>query len=100
MSLQLTLAILKPDITPMTYAMLNIRDRMLDGGFLIVRTKKLRLGRVRAEQFYAEHEGKVIGTLADKKKQKIIPCAFVVLLQPSGRIHVIRRVLRTRACQG
>jgi len=58
MSLQLTLAILKPDITPMTYAMLNIRDRMLDGGFLIVRTKKLRLGRVRAEQFYAEHEGK------------------------------------------
>lgn len=58
MSLQLTLAILKPDITPMTYAMLNIRDRMLDGGFLIVRTKKLRLGRVKAEQFYAEHEGK------------------------------------------
>ena len=68
MTLQLTLAILKPDVTPMTYAMLNIRDRMLDGGFLIVRTKRVRLGRERAEQFYAEHEGKVTGILDDDKK--------------------------------
>jgi len=58
MTLQLTLAILKPDVTPMAFAMLNIRERILDGGFLVLRTKKMRLGRGKVEQFYAEHEGK------------------------------------------
>jgi nucleoside-diphosphate kinase len=56
--LQLTLANLKPDVTPMTYSVLNIRDRILSAGFLVVRSKCLRLNRARAEEFYSEHEGK------------------------------------------
>ena len=55
--LQLTLAIIKPDLTPFRYAVLNIRDRLLDAGFVVADTKEdVRLDRATAERFYAEHK--------------------------------------------
>eukprot|EP00095_Tigriopus_kingsejongensis_P001317 maker-scaffold249_size238305-snap-gene-0.14 protein:Tk01317 transcript:maker-scaffold249_size238305-snap-gene-0.14-mRNA-1 annotation:"hypothetical protein LOTGIDRAFT_112601" len=56
--LQLTLAIIKPDISRMTFSVLKIREMMLDHQFLVVRTKKMAMTRPQAEQFYGEHEGK------------------------------------------
>ena len=58
-NLQLTLALLKPDITPMVYSVHKIQDLILDHKFLVIRSKVFpRLPRARVEQFYGEHEGK------------------------------------------
>ena len=56
--LQLTLAIIKPDLALMDYSVLHVRDLILERGFKVVSTKSLRLNRVRAGEFYAEHRGK------------------------------------------
>ncbi len=56
--LQLTLAILKPDVTPMLFSVSDIRQNILDAGFLVVRTSTVRMSRARAEEFYSEHSGK------------------------------------------
>jgi len=56
--LQLTLAILKPDITRVPFNLAEVRQMILDRNFLVVRSKFEDLSRRRVEQFYAEHEGK------------------------------------------
>ncbi|XP_059096025.1 nucleoside diphosphate kinase 6-like [Tigriopus californicus] len=56
--LQLTLAIIKPDIAKMTLSVLQIRDMMLKHQFRIVRSKTVHLSPIQAGQFYQEHEGK------------------------------------------
>lgn len=57
--LQLTLALLKPDITPMSYSVHKIQDMIIENDFLVVRSKVFpRLTKSRVRQFYAEHEGK------------------------------------------
>jgi len=55
---QLTLALLKPDVTPMRYHVGAIRDMMLARGFLVVGSKEFSMTKKRAAGFYQEHEGK------------------------------------------
>ena len=55
--LQLTLAILKPDITPFPYAVAKIRDLILEKGFLVVERRELKMDVAMAERFYQEHQG-------------------------------------------
>ena len=57
-ALQLTLAILKPDLTANPVAASTVRKIILQNNFQIVQSKHLRLSRSRAEEFYAEHRGK------------------------------------------
>ena len=55
--MQLTLAILKPDLTPFRFAVMSVRDRLLDAGFVVADTREdVRLDRAAAERFYAEHK--------------------------------------------
>ena len=56
--LQLTLAILKPDLVQHPPNVEKVRQMIVDEQFLIVRSKYLSLSRSRAEDFYAEHKGK------------------------------------------
>lgn len=56
--LQLTLAILKPDVTAHPHVVHKIKEAILDRGFYIVRSKRLHLTRARAADFYKEHEGR------------------------------------------
>lgn len=56
--LQLTLAILKPDLVQHPPNLEKVRQMIVDEKFLIVRSKYLSLSRSRAEDFYVEHEGK------------------------------------------
>ena len=55
---QLTLAILKPDITRVPFNLAAVRQMILERDFLVVRSKFIDLTRADAERFYAEHEGK------------------------------------------
>ena len=56
--LQLTLAILKPDVTAHPHVVHKIKEAILERGFYIVRSKRLHLTRARAADFYKEHEGR------------------------------------------
>jgi len=56
--LQLTLAILKPDITRVPCNLATVREMILDRNFWVVRSRFVDLRRRDAERFYAEHEGK------------------------------------------
>ena len=56
--LQLTLAILKPDLVQHPPNLQKVHQMIVDEKFLIVRSKYLSLSRSRAEDFYAEHKGK------------------------------------------
>lgn len=56
--LQLTLAIIKPDVTPMIYSVLKIREMIIERGFFVVKTGKVRIAEERAKDFYREHEGR------------------------------------------
>ncbi|KAL3874974.1 hypothetical protein ACJMK2_037920 [Sinanodonta woodiana] len=56
--LQLTLAILKPDIVAQPHIASQIKNIILRHGFYFVRSKLLTLTRAKAEEFYKEHEGK------------------------------------------
>jgi len=60
--LQLTLAILKPDLVQHPPNLAVVRNMILENNFLIVRSKILHLSRSRAEQFYAEHSQKFFYT--------------------------------------
>lgn len=55
---QLTLAILKPDITRVPFNLAAVRQMIVERDFLVVRSKFIDLTRADAERFYAEHEGK------------------------------------------
>ncbi|KAK7071022.1 Nucleoside diphosphate kinase 6 [Halocaridina rubra] len=57
-SLQLTLALFKPDITRVPHVLKAIRQRIVEEEFFIIRNKELRLTREETEQFYIEHQGK------------------------------------------
>lgn len=56
--LQLTLALLKPDVIAQPYVAHEIRHLILKNNFYFVRSKNIHLKRHDAEQFYAEHKGK------------------------------------------
>lgn len=56
--LQLTLAILKPDITRVPCNLATVRSMILERNFLVVRSRFVDLRRRDVERFYAEHEGK------------------------------------------
>lgn len=51
-NLQLTLAILKPDLVQHPPNLASVHNMILDNGFLVVRSKYLQLSRDRAEQFF------------------------------------------------
>lgn len=56
--LQLTLAILKPDVTAHPHVVHLIKEAILKQGFYIVKSKRLHLTKARACDFYKEHEGR------------------------------------------
>jgi len=56
--LELTLAILKPDISSNPLAVEAVRDIVLKNGFYFIRTKHVKLNRDQAGEFYKEHKGK------------------------------------------
>lgn len=56
-SLELTLAILKPDVCKNPLNVNRVRRVILANGFYFVRTLEKRLTRQEAELFYAEHRG-------------------------------------------
>ncbi|KAK3093527.1 hypothetical protein FSP39_016795 [Pinctada imbricata] len=57
-TLQLTLALLKPDVAGRPHIVEEIRRIVLNDGFFFVRSKHLYLPRSKAEEFYKEHEGR------------------------------------------
>lgn len=56
--LQLTLAILKPDVASRPHIVEDIHDIIQENGFFFVASKHLHLRRADAEEFYKEHHGK------------------------------------------
>ena len=56
--LQLTLAILKPDITRVPFNLAKVRSMILERNFIVVRSRFSDLSRNDVERFYAEHKGK------------------------------------------
>ncbi|CAG5132721.1 unnamed protein product [Candidula unifasciata] len=60
--LQLTLALLKPDIVAQPHIVQNIRQLILENGLYFVLSKNVKLSHSQAELFYAEHRGKFFQT--------------------------------------
>nr|CAG4635175.1 EOG090X0HUX [Alona affinis] len=56
--LQLTLAILKPDVARVPFILQEIRHRILSAGFYVVRNHERKLSQKEAEVFYSEHAGR------------------------------------------
>ena len=56
--LQLTLAILKPDLTLRPYCVDHVRDMLLQNDFIFVKSKEEHLDPVNVKSFYKEHQGK------------------------------------------
>ncbi|KAG0711212.1 Nucleoside diphosphate kinase 6 [Chionoecetes opilio] len=56
--LQLTLALLKPDVTRAPHVLQAIRSKIIQEKFFVVRHKEIRLQRDKTEEFYKEHKGK------------------------------------------
>nr|CAG4637480.1 EOG090X0HUX [Ceriodaphnia reticulata] len=56
--LQLTLAILKPDVVKVPFVLQEIRHRILASGFYVVQSRVLNLTQQQAESFYSEHSGR------------------------------------------
>nr|XP_022331190.1 nucleoside diphosphate kinase 6-like [Crassostrea virginica]XP_022331191.1 nucleoside diphosphate kinase 6-like [Crassostrea virginica] len=56
--LQLTLAILKPDVASRPHIVEDIHDIIKENNFFFVASKHLHLTRKEAEEFYKEHHGK------------------------------------------
>lgn len=57
-TLQLTLAIFKPNLVSHPHLVHQIKDRIHKKGFLFIRSKRMHLTRSRVEDFYREHEGR------------------------------------------
>ncbi|XP_031549202.1 nucleoside diphosphate kinase 6-like [Actinia tenebrosa] len=55
---QLTLALLKPDIMLHPVRVKTVKDIIIDTGFNVVQSRVLCWTRKEAEKFYAEHEGR------------------------------------------
>jgi len=56
--LQLTLAILKPDLVLRPYSKEYVRDLILKNNFIVIKSKQEHLSRAKVEDFYREHESK------------------------------------------
>ncbi|XP_069160962.1 nucleoside diphosphate kinase 6 isoform X2 [Procambarus clarkii] len=56
--LQLTVALIKPDVTRVPHILQGIRNRIIQEEFLVVRHKEIRLRKQETENFYAEHREK------------------------------------------
>nr|CAG4642913.1 EOG090X0HUX [Evadne anonyx] len=57
-SLDLTLAILKPDVVKVPFVLREIQQRILSAGFYVIQSREVSLKEKDAKNFYAEHEGK------------------------------------------
>lgn len=57
-TLQLTLALLKPDLVAIPVNAAEVHKIILRNGFYFVKSKELMLSRSDAERFYQEHKGK------------------------------------------
>eukprot|EP00092_Neocalanus_flemingeri_P041944 GFUD01045682.1.p1 GENE.GFUD01045682.1~~GFUD01045682.1.p1 ORF type:complete len:202 (+),score=44.52 GFUD01045682.1:55-660(+) len=60
--LQLTLAILKPDLVQHPPNLSQVHNMIIENEFFVVRSKIINLPRSRAEQFYVEHKEKFFYT--------------------------------------
>ncbi|XP_033110331.1 nucleoside diphosphate kinase 6-like [Anneissia japonica] len=56
--LELTLAVIKPDIVAHPHRHYAIKDIILSNNFYFIRSKVLKWNRDRAQEFYREHKGK------------------------------------------
>ncbi|KAK6180009.1 hypothetical protein SNE40_012234 [Patella caerulea] len=56
--LQLTLAILKPDVTSRPHIVQEIRNMILENNFYFIRSQNLQMSQHQIRTFYKEHEGK------------------------------------------
>nr|CAG4649816.1 EOG090X0HUX [Scapholeberis mucronata] len=56
--LQLTLAIIKPDVVRVPFVLQEIRETILQNGFYVIQSGEFTLSRQQAENFYSEHFGK------------------------------------------
>jgi len=56
--LQLTLALIKPDLAAQPHRLTAVRNLIIANNFYLVKTQELRLRRADAERFYAEHKEK------------------------------------------
>nr|CAG4646692.1 EOG090X0HUX [Macrothrix elegans] len=56
--LELTLALLKPDIVRVPFAVQEVRNKILSSGFLVVRSSEIKLSEQKVTAFYQEHAGK------------------------------------------
>ncbi|KAL1433790.1 hypothetical protein MTO96_012319 [Rhipicephalus appendiculatus] len=56
--LQLTLAILKPDVCKIPMKLEAVRQVILENDFIFVKSKMGTYSREQMEKFYAEHQGK------------------------------------------
>ncbi|XP_052767916.1 nucleoside diphosphate kinase 6-like [Mya arenaria] len=57
-TLQLTLAIFKPDIVSHPHIVHQVKNMIHKSGFLFIRSKRMHLTRARVQDFYKEHEGR------------------------------------------
>jgi nucleoside-diphosphate kinase len=57
-ALQLTLAILKPDVVSRPHIVQQIKQIIRNDGFYFIKSKTCYLPRSKAEEFYEEHEGR------------------------------------------
>ena len=57
-TLQLTLAILKPDLILRPYSVEHIRATLLQNDFIAIKSKQECLNHSKVKEFYQEHEGK------------------------------------------
>jgi len=57
-SLELTLAILKPDVVKVPFVLREIQQRILSAGFYVIQSREVNLKEKDAEAFYAEHKGR------------------------------------------
>lgn len=57
-ALQLTLAILKPDVVSRPHIVQQIKQIIRNDGFYFIKSKTCYLPRSKAEKFYEEHEGR------------------------------------------
>ena len=74
--LQLTLAILKPDLTLRPYCVDQVRHMLLQNDFIFVKSKEEHLDPAKVKSFYQEHQGKFfynrLVTYMSRYERKII----------------------------
>ncbi|XP_077867743.1 nucleoside diphosphate kinase 6-like [Saccoglossus kowalevskii] len=58
-TLQLTLAVIKPDVVAHPFKVQEIKKVILENNFLFIRSKVLKWTKYDAERFYAEHKGNI-----------------------------------------